>query len=290
LAGVFLVGTASNGGTTGDIYFQAIRDSGLGSSGASWGLCFAADHRNDGQATATAMGRAFECRRRAKEARWDKMSKVFPRLARSITIAAKDGGPDPESNAKLRLAIVNAKAQNLPKDNIDAAIKRAAGKDAADIVEVSYEGKGPHGSLFVIECATDNTNRSITNLRTIFNKNGGQLLQAGSIEFMFNRKAVVEFAVAEGADVDEIELALIDAGLEEFAVDDGVARAVGGYSSFASLTHAVENLGITATKAGLERIPTSPVELTDEQMAEVEKLLDRIDDDDDVQQVFTNLA
>jgi YebC/PmpR family DNA-binding regulatory protein len=236
------------------------------------------------------MGRAFECRRRAKEARWDKMSKVFPRLARSITLAAKDGGPEPESNAKLRLAIANAKAQNLPKDNIEAAIKRAAGKDAAEIVEVNYEGKGPHGSLFFIECATDNSNRSITNLRTIFNKNGGQLVQSGSLDFLFNRRAVVEFPVPAGTDPDEIELALIDAGLEEFEVDDGVARAIGGCTSFAALTHAVEALGIQTTKAGLERLPTSPVELTDEQMAEVEKLLEKIEDDDDVQQVFTNIA
>ena len=218
------------------------------------------------------------------------MSKVFPRLARSITMAAKEGGPDPEGNAKLRLAIANAKAQNLPKDNIEAAIKRAAGKDAAEITEITYEAKGPHGSLFFIECATDNTNRSVTNLRTIFNKNGGQLVQSGSLEFLFARKTVVEFAVTDEMNVEEIELELIDAGLEEFEVEDGTARAIADYTAFATLTHAVEGLGITPTKAGLERIPTSPIELTEEQMAEVEALLDKIDDDDDVQQVFTNIA
>jgi YebC/PmpR family DNA-binding regulatory protein len=236
------------------------------------------------------MGRAFECRRRAKEARWDKMSKVFPRLARSITMAAKDGGPDPEANAKLRLAISNAKALNMPKDNIESAIKRASGKDAADITEITYEGKGPHGSLFFIECATDNTNRSVTSVRTIFNKNGGQLVQSGALDFLFARKAVVEFTVAEGMDVEEIELELIDAGLEEFEVEDGTARAIADYTDFATLTHAVEALGITPAKAGLERLPTSPIELDDDQMAEVEALLDKIEDDDDVQQVFTNLA
>jgi YebC/PmpR family DNA-binding regulatory protein len=236
------------------------------------------------------MGRAFECRRRAKEARWDKMSKVFPRLARSITMAAKDGGPDPEANAKLRLAISNAKALNMPKDNIESAIKRASGKDAADITEITYEGKGPHGSLFFIECATDNTNRSVTSVRTIFNKNGGQLVQSGALDFLFARKAVVEFTVAEGMDVEEIELELIDAGLEEFEVEDGTARAIADYTGFATLTHAVEALGITPTKALLERLPTSPIELDDDQMAEVEALLDKIEDDDDVQQVFTNLA
>jgi YebC/PmpR family DNA-binding regulatory protein len=236
------------------------------------------------------MGRAFECRRRAKEARWDKMSKVFPRLARSITVAAKEGGPDPEANAKLRLAINNAKAQNMPKDNIELAIKRASGSDAADITEITYDGKGPHGSLFVIECATDNTNRSVTNIRTIFNKNGGQLVQSGSLDFLFNRKTVVEFPATDDLDLDEVQLALIDAGLEEFEVEDGVIRAIGEYAAFNNLTHAVEALGITPTKAGLERLPTSPVELTDDQMAEVESLLDKIEEDDDVQQVFTNIG
>jgi len=236
------------------------------------------------------MGRAFECRRRAKEARWDKMSKVFPRLARSITIAAKEGGPDPEANAKLRLAITNAKAQNMPKDNIELAIKRASGSDAADITEITYDGKGPHGSLFVIECAADNTNRSVTNIRTIFNKNGGQLVQTGSLDFLFNRKTVVEFPATEGLDLDEVQLALIDGGLEEFEVEDGTVRAIAEFTDFANLTHAVEALGITATKAGLERLPTSPVELTDDQMAEVETLLDKIEEDDDVQQVFTNIG
>lgn len=237
------------------------------------------------------MGRAFECRRRAKEARWDTMSKVFPKLAKSITLAAKNGGPDPAANAPLRLAIANAKAQNLPKDKIEAAIKRAAGKEAADIVEVSYEGKGPHGSLFYIECATDNTNRSVVNMKTIFNKNGGQIVNSGQLDFMFTRKAVVEFEPAAGLSLEEIELELIDAGLEELEVDeDGVARAIGDYASFASLTQGFEKLGIPVKKAGLERIPTQPVELSEEQMNEVEAILERIEDDDDVQAVFTNIS
>lgn len=236
------------------------------------------------------MGRAFECRRRAKEARWDKMSKVFPKLAKSITLAAKNGGVDPDMNPALRLAIANAKAENLPKDKIDAAIKRASGKDAADIVEVSYEGKGPHGSLFYIECATDNTNRTVVNIKTIFNKNGGQLVNSGQLDFMFTRKAVVEFDPPSDADLGEIELELIDAGLEELEVEDGIARAVADYTAFASLTSGFEKLGIPVRKAGLERIPTQPVELTEEQIDEVESLLEKIEDDDDVQVVFTNLA
>ncbi len=236
------------------------------------------------------MGRAFECRRRAKESRWATMSKVFPKLARSITMAAKAGGPDPESNASLRVAINNAKAQNLSKENIENAIKRAAGKDAADITEVTYEGKGPHGSLFVVECATDNTNRSIGNLKIIFNKNGGQMVNAGQLDFMFNRKSVIEFPLPEGKELDEIELELIDAGLEELSVDEGVVSVIGDYTAFANLTHAVEELGISATKSSLQRLPTQPLELTEEQMEEVEALLDKLEDDDDVHAVFTNLA
>lgn len=236
------------------------------------------------------MGRAFECRRRAKESRWATMSKVFPKLAKSITMAAKNGGPDPESNAPLRVAINNAKAQNLSRENIENAIKRAAGKDAADISEVTYEGKGPHGSLFYVECATDNSNRSVGNLKIIFNKNGGQLVNAGQLDFMFNRKSVIEFPVPEGRDLEEMELELIDAGLEELSVDEGVVSVIGEYSSFASLTHAVEALGIVPTKSSLQRLPTQPIELTEEQMEEVEAILDKIEDDDDVQAVFTNLA
>jgi len=236
------------------------------------------------------MGRAFECRRRAKEARWDKMSKVFPKLAKSITIAAKNGGPDPDANAPLRLAINNAKAENLPKDKIDAAIKRASGSDAADIAEVFYEGKGPHGSLFYVECATDNTNRSVGNLKTIFNKNGGQMVNSGQLDFMFTRKAVVEFDVVDGIDLEVVELELIDCGLEELDVEDGIARAVGDYTEFANLSTGVERLEIEIKKASLERLPTQPVEMTDEQMEEVEALLEKIEDDDDVQAVFTNIG
>ena len=137
------------------------------------------------------MGRAFEYRRAAKEKRWDKMSRTFPKLAKKITIAAKSGGPDPDLNSALRTAILNAKSQNMPKTNIDAAIKRASGKDAADFTEVNYEGKGPHGVLVFIECATDNTTRTVANVKSYFNKAGGGLVPNGSLEFMFSRKAVL---------------------------------------------------------------------------------------------------
>lgn len=218
------------------------------------------------------------------------MSKVFPKLAKSITLAAKDGGPDPESNARLRVAIANAKAANLSRENIDAAIKRAAGKDASEISEITYEGKGPHGSQFFIEVATDNSNRSVTNIKTIFNKNGGQMLNSGALDFMFSRKSVIEFPKPE-QDLEEIELELIDAGLEELTVDeDGMVSVIGDYTAFAQLSEAVEKLGISATKAGLQRISNQPIELTEEQMVEVEIIIDKLEDDDDVQAVYTNLA
>ncbi len=218
------------------------------------------------------------------------MSKVFPKLAKSITLAAKEGGPDPETNARLRGAIANAKARNLSRENIDAAIKRASGKDAAEISEAAYEAKGPHGSQFIIEVATDNTNRSVTNIKTILNKTGGQLLNTGSLDYLFPRRAVFEFPVPEGTDLEELELGLIDAGLEEMTVDEGVVSVAGEPASFAGLSRAIEALGIAATKSGLERVSTQPVELAEEQIAEVEAIIDRLEDDDDVQAVYTNLA
>ena len=236
------------------------------------------------------MGRAFEYRRASKEKRWDKMSKVFPKLARSITIAAKDGGIDPESNSALRTAISNAKAENMPKDNIDKAIKRAAGGDGANYNEINYEAKGPHGSLFFIETATDNTNRTVANLKMILNKNGGEMVQTGSLEFMFSRKAVIQFPVIEGMDMDEIELDLIDHGLEELAVNDETAYLEGEFTAFGSLTNAVSELDIQNVKANLQRKPTSPIDLQDLQIEEIELLIDKIEDDDDVQSVFTNIA
>ncbi|MAB61108.1 MAG: YebC/PmpR family DNA-binding transcriptional regulator [Verrucomicrobiales bacterium] len=236
------------------------------------------------------MGRAFEYRRASKEKRWDKMSKVFPKLARSITIAAKAGGTDPESNSALRTAISNAKAENMPKDNIDKAIKRASGGDDANYNEINYEAKGPHGSLFFIETATDNTNRTVANLKMILNKNGGEMVQTGSLEFMFSRKAVIQFPVIEGMNMDEIELELIDYGLEELAVNDEIAYLEGEFTAFGNLTTAVDKLDIQNVKANLQRKPTSPIELQDQQIEEIELLIDKIEDDDDVQAVFTNIA
>lgn len=235
------------------------------------------------------MGRAFEYRRAAKEKRWDKMSKVFPKLSKSITVAAKEGGEDPDMNPKLRSAILAAKAENMPKDNIDAAIKRASGKDADEIKEVNYEGKAPHGALIFVECATDNPTRTVANVKASFGKCGGQMLQNGSLEFMFSRKAVFEFEKKE-LDLEELELELIDAGLEELEEENEKVFVYGDYTAFGSLSNALEKLGVEVEKANLQRIPTNPTEFSEEQMVDIEKLIDRLEDDDDVQNVYTNIA
>lgn len=237
------------------------------------------------------MGRAFEYRRAAKEKRWDKMSKLFPKLGKIITIAAKEGGPDPEMNAKLRTAIANAKAQNMPKDNIDAAIKRASGKDGVVISEVNYEAKGPHGVLLFIECATDNPTRTVANVKSYINKIGGQLLQNGSLEFMFSRKAVFEIPKENlNIDLEELELALIDAGLEELEEQENHLYVYGDYTQFGSLSSALESMNIEVSKANLQRIANNPAEFSEEQLADIEKLIEKIEDDDDVQEIFTNIA
>lgn len=218
------------------------------------------------------------------------MSRVFPKLAKAITLAAKEGVPDPEMNGKLRTAIQNAKAQNMPKDNIDAAIKRAAGKDADSFVEINYEGKGPHGVLIFVESATDNPTRTVANVKSYFNKTGGTMVPTGSLEFMFSRKAVFEFQKKDGMNIEDLELELIDAGLEEIEENEGIIYASGDYTNFGTLSHALDNLKIEVNKANLQRIPTTPVEFTEEQLVDIEKLIDKLEEDDDVQSVFTNIA
>lgn len=238
------------------------------------------------------MGRAFEYRRAAKEKRWDKMSRLFPRLGKTITMAAKEGGPDPDMNASLRTAIQNAKAQNMPKDNIEAAVKRASSSEAEHYVEVNFEGKGPHGVLIFIECATDNNNRSVANIKSYFNKDkvGAHLVPNGSLEFMFSRKAVFEFEKTEDMEIEELELELIDAGLEEIEENEGDIYIYGDYTDFGSLSKKLEELKIDVKNASLKRFANDSVEFSDEQMKDIEKLIDKIEEDDDVQAVYTNIA
>jgi YebC/PmpR family DNA-binding regulatory protein len=236
------------------------------------------------------MGRAFEYRKAAKMKRWGNMSKVFPKLAKAITIAAKSGGGDPDMNPALRTAINTAKAQNLPKDNIEAAIKRATAKDAADLLEVNYEGKWKNGVLVFVEAATDNNTRTVANVKMIFNKNDGQIVPTGSLEFMFDRKAVFELKKPD-MDIDELEMELIDAGLEEIKQEDEEnISIIADYTDFGEMSKKLDEMGIEYEKGSLERIPNSPVEITDEQMEELSVLLDKLEDDEDVQNVYTNLA
>jgi len=244
------------------------------------------------------MGRAFEYRKAAKMKRWGTMSRVFPKLGKIITMAAKEGGQDPEMNPKLRTAILNAKAQNMPKDNIEAAIKRASAKDAADIKEITYDVKAHHGVQMIIECATDNNTRTVANVKAILTRNGGEMLTSGSLNFMFTRKCVFVFNKTEEMDLEELELELIDFGLEEIEEDvepheDGddinIVRIYGDFTSFGELGKALEDMNIEVKKATLEYIANTPVELDDKQMEELDTLIDKLEDDEDVQTVFTNI-
>jgi len=244
------------------------------------------------------MGRAFEYRKAAKMKRWGTMSRVFPKLGKIITMAAKEGGQDPEMNPKLRTAILNAKAQNMPKDNIEAAIKRASAKDAADIKELTYDVKAHHGVQMIIECATDNNTRTVANVKAILSRNGGEMLTSGSLNFMFTRKCVFVFNKTDDMDLEELELELIDFGLEEIEEDvepqeDGddinIVRIYGEFTSFGELTKALEDMNIEVKKATLEYIANTPVDLNDKQMEEIDSLIDKLEDDEDVQTVYTNI-
>ncbi len=235
------------------------------------------------------MGRAFEYRKAAKLKRWGNMSKLFPKLSKAITMAAKEGGGDPEMNAKLRATIQNAKANNMPKDNIEAAIKRATSKDSSDIQEITYEGKAPHGVLVMVDTATDNPTRTVANIRNHFNKGGGVFLDSGSLEFMFTRKAVFEFKKPQDLDMDELELELIDHGLEEIDIEDDSVIVYGEFKSFGALSKALEDAGVEVEKSNLKRIANQSISLSDSELEEVDNLLDRLEEDDDVLEVFTNI-
>lgn len=234
------------------------------------------------------MGRAFEYRRASKEARWDKMSKLFPKLAKAIQVAAKEGGSDPEMNPKLRTAIATAKANNMPKDNIDAAIKRALGKDSAEIKSIHYEGKAPHGALVIVECMTDNPTRTVANVKAIFAKNGGEVLQNGALGFMFSRKSVFHLEKFS-RDLEELELDLIDFGLENLEQNDDELVISGDYTAFKELSDGVVAKNLVLKKAGLEYVPNEPKAFSEEQILDIEKLLDKLEEDDDVQSVWTNV-
>lgn len=227
-------------------------------------------------------------------ARWDRMAKQFTRIGKEIVIAVKAGGPEPANNPALRRVIQNARAVNMPKDKVEAAIKRAAGKEAADYEEILYEGYAAHGVAVLIEAATDNPTRTVSNLRSHFNKGGGNLGTAGSVGFLFKRMGVFRLDPA-GIDQDELELDLIDHGLEEMGEGTGekgepqlVVRCA--FADFGRLQKAIEDRGIKPLSAESEYIPQTPLTLSDEQAKDVLKLVDSIEQDDDVQKVFHNLS
>ncbi|SHO81499.1 FIG000859: hypothetical protein YebC [hydrothermal vent metagenome] len=235
------------------------------------------------------MGRAFEYRKASKMKRWGAMSRLFPKLGKIITMAAKDGGQDPDMNPKLRTAIINAKAQNMPKDNIEAAIKRASGKDASTISEVSYEGKAPYGVLLFIDCATDNTTRTVANIKYILKKNNAESLQNGSLDFMFTRKSVFVIAKTEDLDIEELELELIDFGLEEIEEYEDTITIFASYEDFGNLSKEIEKRGLELKKAEIQRVANTPIELTEEQLEEIDVIIDQLEEDEDVQAVYTNI-
>jgi YebC/PmpR family DNA-binding regulatory protein len=234
------------------------------------------------------MGRAFEYRKARKLRRWSAMSKAFTKLGREIVLAVKAGGSDPASNNRLRAAIQTARSINMPKDNIDAAIKRACNKEEKEMVEIVYEGMGPHGISFMVETATDNPNRTVADLRVIFSRNGGALGTSNSVAFMFNRKAVFKFS-AEGQNLEELELELIDFGAEDIIVEDGEITVYTDFTDFGKMQKALEDRKINLISADLQRIPTIyKDDLTDEQAEDVIELIEKLEDNDDVQAVFHN--
>ena len=231
------------------------------------------------------MGRAFEFRKARKMKRWAAMSKAFTRIGKDIVMAVKEGGPDPDSNSRLRAVIQNAKSVNMPKDNIERAIKRASDKNQGDYKEVVFEGYAPHGIAVLVETATDNNTRTVANIRSYFNKCDGSLGTSGSVVFMFDHTC--NFRInAEELDPEELELELIDFGAEEVFVDDDGILIYAPFESFGAIQAELERREIEILSSGFERIPQVTKKLTEEEAADVEKLLEKIEEDDDVQNVY----
>ncbi|MEO1262385.1 MAG: YebC/PmpR family DNA-binding transcriptional regulator [Bacteroidota bacterium] len=232
------------------------------------------------------MGRAFEYRKARKMKRWANMAKAFTRVGREIAIAVKEGGGDPDYNPRLRMAIQNAKAANMPKSNIDNAISKALGKDSADYAEIVYEGYAPHGIAVLVETATDNPTRTVANVRHVFSKYGGSLGTSGSVDYMFSRKGVFTVKKEAIADPEEFELEMIDHGLEELKSEDGDYVLFCDFADYGSLSKALDEKGIEPSETKLDRISSMMKDLNDEEAEAVIKLIDKMEEDDDVIQVF----
>jgi YebC/PmpR family DNA-binding regulatory protein len=236
------------------------------------------------------MGRAFEYRKARKMKRWGNMSRVFTKLGKEITIAAKAGGPDPETNPRLRILFQTAKKENMPKDNVERAIKKATSKDFTDYKEVNYEGYGPYGIAIFVETATDNTTRTVANVRSYFNKHGGSLGTSGSLEFLFDHKCVFHVNRKEGVSLDDLELELIDFGVDELEEDEGEIILYGEFAQNAAIQKYLEDNGFEITSSEFVRIPNDVKEVSPDQRETLDKLIEKLEEDEDVQNVFHNMA
>ncbi len=235
------------------------------------------------------MGRAFEYRKATKMKRWGNMARVFTKLGKQITIAVKDGGSEPDTNPRLRALIQQAKKENMPKENVERAIKKATSKDEADYKEMNYEGYGPNGIAIFVETATDNPTRTVANVRSYFNKCGGSLGTSGSLQFLFDHKCVFTIAKKEGVSLEDLELELIDYGVEELVEDENEIVLYADFPEYSNLQKYLEENGFEIQSAEFERIPNDLKELNAEQRAQVNKLLEKIEDDEDVQNVYHNM-
>jgi YebC/PmpR family DNA-binding regulatory protein len=238
------------------------------------------------------MGRAFEFRKARKMKRWSNMAKVFTRIGKDIVIAVKAGGPDPSSNSRLRAIIQNAKAANMPKANVESAIKRASSKDQEDYKEIVLEGYGLHGVAVLVECTTDNNNRTVANVRSYFTKTGGSLGTTGMLDFIFERKCIFKIKSKDSVDLEELELELIDYGVDDIFMDDEhhLINIYGEFTSFGDIQKYLEDNNFEIDSSGFERIPLDTKTLSEEQAADIEKLLEKLEDDDDVQNVYHNMV
>ena len=235
------------------------------------------------------MGRAFEYRKARKLKRWGNMSRTFTRIGKEITIAVKASGPEPANNPRLRALIQTARSENMPKDTIERAIKKATEKDAKDYKEIVYEGYGPYGIAIVVEAATDNNTRTVANVRSYFNKHGGTLGTQGSLSFLFEHKSVFKIKPKDGVSIEDLELELIDYGVDEVEPDEEEIVLYGAFEEFANIQKYLEESGYEIISAEFERIPNDLKEVTPEQRVQLDKLLEKFEEDEDVQNVFHNM-
>ncbi|MDD2995380.1 MAG: YebC/PmpR family DNA-binding transcriptional regulator [Paludibacter sp.] len=236
------------------------------------------------------MGRAFEYRKATKMKRWGNMARVFTKLGKQITIAVREGGSEPDTNPRLRVLIQQSKKENMPKENVERAIKKATSKDEADYKEMVYEGYGPNGIAIVVETATDNPTRTVANIRSYFNRYGGSLGTTGSLQFLFDHKCVFKIAAKDGVSLEDLELELIDYGVDELVEDEDSIILYGEFQSYSAIQKYLEENSFEIFSAEFERIPNDMKELNEEQKAQVNKLLEKIEDDEDVQNVFHNMV